>query len=1140
MDENGNAVSVPAGENVNVQMNWTGDASTGADTSTLPANINVTGGSTATFTVTATDDYLAEGSEPLIATISGVTDTDSNFEAVAVGTNNVANSAITDNDYNPDAKNNVFRVTEDGSESIPAEDEVDDAQNLTATMNANVLTNDETNNGQAVVTSVAFGGVTYEVGTAAATTVSTDYGDLTITSDGAVTFAVDNDNPTVEALNVGDELPVNFTYILSDGVNPNASEAALTINIEGRDDAPVIGSITANDQPMHIIDGLLDKNGDGVPDPIDASALTAVDKGINFNAENGDLNINMGSGGSSLSVEYNGGQAGHHNAIGYYVADENGVPQEAHIIYVEDQSMVGTTSELLGTLNNLEGNVGFFIIPNGGNNGVELNSDITFENGVMSVDENSVTAYYTDNDLNLDGHDHAVAGLAADGSSLVIGFEDLALGDRDYDDVVITINACNTISGGEDYFVDLGKTTEGNQQYTWNGDTNSSATWSNSDSLGNDVNVYALNFDGSTGNLLNDGDYQLGVEGSRSTGNQVPNQLHYDEVTNQSQAIVMEFEGNLNHAEVTFTRLIDSENEQGHYAAYQDGNLVAEGDLVGSGLGNNPIFEIDTGNLVFNKIVFTAVQYDSGADNTSDTSEYYIQSFQGSGPTWANGANTILTDVNLSDVDDANLESATVTLTNYMLGDVINADNLPLGITAVITDGLVELTGTASVASYEQALESLTFESTSEDRTPREFEFTVFDGDKTSNTMDVTVDIGGCSLNTSVADAPYVSLDIHTTVSQTIDVGNVTTTDNGFSVKAYGAGVAIEDGNEGTISTVTGTNHDGFGVAGKASGASSELGIDGSGNSEKLVIEFESAVSSVDIEFAWKNPGEDAKYEFYLKGEKVGEDGLDIGGSDKVDPKVTLQPSNGSFFDTVILSAPTSGDDYLIHSITFDKAGDLTGPVITDENSSVILDISSALVDRDGSESLSVAISGVPDGVTLSDGVDNGDNTWTLSVPAGAVDYSSSLTMEIPEGTEDFSVRAVATATEGNGGDTATTEVDALGDSFLHGSTEDDVFMIENDTHDSSVTHIDNFEIANDTLDLSEVIVDTDVTPDTLGDYLNFSLVDSDGDGSEDDTQITIDSNGSKADGDISTIYIQDNQLDENDISDLNIDYQNE
>ena len=79
-DSSGNAVVVPAGNSVAVAVNWTGVAAAGVDTSALPASVTVSGGTSSTnFTVTATDDYLKEGSESLIATITGVTDTDSRY-----------------------------------------------------------------------------------------------------------------------------------------------------------------------------------------------------------------------------------------------------------------------------------------------------------------------------------------------------------------------------------------------------------------------------------------------------------------------------------------------------------------------------------------------------------------------------------------------------------------------------------------------------------------------------------------------------------------------------------------------------------------------------------------------------------------------------------------------------------------------------------------------------------------------------------------------------------------------------------------------------------------------------------------------------------------------------------------------------
>jgi len=80
------------------------------------------------------------------------------------------------------------------------------------------------------------------------------------------------------------------------------------------------------------------------------------------------------------------------------------------------------------------------------------------------------------------------------------------------------------------------------------------------------------------------------------------------------------------------------------------------------------------------------------------------------------------------------------------------------------------------------------------------------------------------------------------------------------------------------------------------------------------------------------------------------------------------------------------------------------------------LDVTTALTDTDGSETLSVTINDVPDGVSLSAGTDNGDGTWSVD-PADL----DGLEMTVPEGTEDFSVTVSATATEADGGDTATT-----------------------------------------------------------------------------------------------------------------------
>ncbi|MEA1988788.1 MAG: hypothetical protein U9N57_06235, partial [Pseudomonadota bacterium] len=106
----------------------------------------------------------------------------------------------------------------------------------------------------------------------------------------------------------------------------------------------------------------------------------------------------------------------------------------------------------------------------------------------------------------------------------------------------------------------------------------------------------------------------------------------------------------------------------------------------------------------------------------------------------------------------------------------------------------------------------------------------------------------------------------------------------------------------------------------------------------------------------------------------------------------------------------------------------------------------------------------------------------------------------------------------------------------------DDADIFEITGQDDGV-QINDFDITEDTLDLSEVITDNDqqVEQKTLAEYLDFALIDSDGDGQVDDTAVTIDSNDEgQRGGDKTTIFIQNHQLDENDIDDLNIDFQND
>jgi len=76
-------------------------------------------------------------------------------------------------------------------------------------------------------------------------------------------------------------------------------------------------------------------------------------------------------------------------------------------------------------------------------------------------------------------------------------------------------------------------------------------------------------------------------------------------------------------------------------------------------------------------------------------------------------------------------------------------------------------------------------------------------------------------------------------------------------------------------------------------------------------------------------------------------------------------------------------------------------PASGTESQAISLDIDAALTDTDGSETLTVTISGVPSGAVLSAGTDNGDGSWTLSqsdldgltiTPASDDDFSLTVT----------------------------------------------------------------------------------------------------------------------------------------------------
>ncbi len=116
-------------------------------------------------------------------------------------------------------------------------------------------------------------------------------------------------------------------------------------------------------------------------------------------------------------------------------------------------------------------------------------------------------------------------------------------------------------------------------------------------------------------------------------------------------------------------------------------------------------------------------------------------------------------DATLTDADDANLQSLTVTITNLLDGaaESLNANTSGTSISASYDSvtGILSLTGTDTVAHYQQVLRSVTYNNISDtpDETARVIQFVANDGMDDSNVATATVSV------TAANDAPVLDLD---------------------------------------------------------------------------------------------------------------------------------------------------------------------------------------------------------------------------------------------------------------------------------------------------------------------------------------------------------------------------------------------
>ncbi|MCT7467060.1 Ig-like domain-containing protein, partial [Aliarcobacter cryaerophilus] len=115
------------------------------------------------------------------------------------------------------------------------------------------------------------------------------------------------------------------------------------------------------------------------------------------------------------------------------------------------------------------------------------------------------------------------------------------------------------------------------------------------------------------------------------------------------------------------------------------------------------------------------------------------------------------------------------------------------------------------------------------------------------------------------------------------------------------------------------------------------------------------------------------------------------------------------------------------------------------------VDISAALTDKDGSETLSVVIKNVPESATLESSkyeiIKNEDGSYTVKVPEDAKDISDSLTMKVPQsykGEINLQIEAKATETRDNE-DGLNFKTSVANDSVVMATDETSVLTVSNE-----------------------------------------------------------------------------------------------
>ncbi|QSB20841.1 retention module-containing protein [Pseudomonas sp. 15A4] len=352
-----------------------------------------------------------------------------------------------------------------------------------------------------------------------------------------------------------------------------------------------------------------------------------------------------------------------------------------------------------------------------------------------------------------------------------------------------------------------------------------------------------------------------------------------------------------------------------------------------------------------------------------------------------NGApQPLVGNLQIGDIDSTQLSSAKITLTGIQAEDLIvsqyykdaNSGDAAFGIKYTLSNDangniVIDLTGNASVADYTTVINSITYANSSDNpsTTPRGVTIAVTDVDA-NGTNNLSGSATGAINVTPVNDAP--------TVSAAQGQGNE---DTAIAVKLTGADV---DGKIDHFNLVTMAEHGKFYADAAGTQELTNLSNIAASNNSATIYFKPDANWAGDTSFTYT---------------AVDNQNLAAGA-----------PANGIINVTPVADAPT---------VTVTNAQGA-------EDSAIKLDLSAALVDTDGSESLGpVIVGGIPVGAVLSDG--SGHSYTSIPVSEGGDGEAyltgwnlSTLTITPPKDFNgSFNLQVSSTSTESANNDSATT-----------------------------------------------------------------------------------------------------------------------